>query len=120
MKITERGYDENSSKNKNIQLCIHYFHPRMIEHDVSNNITLKVGASPTILLTPFSRNNDNFKEDSELPRLVGSAKYFQTVQDYQRNNEKTDQNVFVLVPARQCQISKRLNNMDQPEMSRKN
>ena len=69
---------------------IHHFYPSVVvECDVNNNYSLKVGTSPTVLLTPFSKNNEYFREDSKIARLVGSAKDLQHVHDCQRNNEKT-------------------------------
>ena len=64
MDAINRGYENGRtgcSHARNIRLCIHYFHPRVIHHNSDGKHELKIGASPAMCLTKFSVDNDNHK-----------------------------------------------------------
>ena len=56
----------------NMRTCIHHFHPSTIVLSSDGKPTLKVGATPTMNLTKFSMENENFKENKNLSRIVGT------------------------------------------------
>ena len=58
----EGGCSEYSDTNPN-RLCIHHFHPSAIEYDKNGKCRLKTGAAPTLNMTKFSMENENFKEE---------------------------------------------------------
>ena len=75
MKAIGLGYGDAFTKysdTRNIRICINHFHPSMIVLNSNGKPSLKVGAAPTINLTKFSMENENFKENKNLSRVAGT------------------------------------------------
>ena len=71
-----RGYETGNPRHtdaKNSRVYIHDFRPSVINCDSNDKHTLELGAAPTMHLTKFSFENDNFNEEKTLDRIVGSA-----------------------------------------------
>ena len=90
MKAINLGYQDGyilPSNNYNIRLCVWHFHPSTLQWDEKSHCTLKLGASPTVYLTKFAMENDEFKEEKRFPRTVGDPKDINIVKDnFLRNN----------------------------------
>ena len=71
------------SEARNVRVCICYFHPSGILRNSKGKHELKMGTSPTMCLTKLSMENDNFEEDTTLPRILGSAEDTQHVYNYE-------------------------------------
>jgi len=100
----------------NTRLCLHHFHPSVIYVENSDKYTLKIGAAPTMYLTKLSFQNDNFKEEKHLQRIVGDPEDLQCVYEYNINhsNEKSHNklssnclNATIVTPTRESRTCKR-------------
>ena len=68
-----RGYQDQHFKeadNGNTRISICNFYSSVITMNENRKYRLKTGAAPALYLTPFSMQNDKFKEESGLSRRV--------------------------------------------------
>ena len=82
MKAISLGYGGASTEHddaRNMRICINHFHPSVIDFSSDGKTRLKVGAAPTMNLTKFSMENENFKENKNLSRIVGAKEDLQDV-----------------------------------------
>ena len=95
-----RGYEDGCVHildSKNIQVCIHHFHPSIIECNSDGKYSPKLGASPTIYLTTFAMDNEQFKEDSRYNRITGYAEDIKHVSSCEiQNNNNLHDKILVL------------------------
>ena len=102
------GRPECSHKN-NMRICICHFHPSVIFKNSDGKYQLRTGASPTMCLTKFSMENDNFKEDTSLPRIVGNTEDLQIIYNHENNNNElsNDNKSAIVTPTRESRHNKR-------------
>ena len=124
MSIINSGYPSNTkSANdiRNTRICIKHFHPSVLCLDANSKHKLKLGASPTLLLTKFSVENENFSENKNLPRIVGSNEDHQCVLNHLRKNADSNSTPKIesLTPERNNRSFKRQMEIEIEEEARK-
>ena len=65
---------EGHSDANNIRACILHFRPSVILLNLSCVHGLKTEAAPTMCLNPFSFDNENYKKDEKLSRIMALEK----------------------------------------------
>ena len=116
-----RGYENGNylgcADIKNIRICIHHFHPSVINVS-SNEYTLKIGAAPTMCLTQFSLENDICKEEKTLQRIVGSADDMERIYNYEMRSKPAEIETFpcIVTPTREDRHNKRRYEFAQTEI----
>ena len=103
-KAISLGYGEFTkySDTRNMRICINHFHPSVIDLSSDGKPRLKVGAAPTMNLTKFSMENENFKENKNLSRIVGTKEDLQDVCNDVNSNVSN-----IVTPTRQERSNKR-------------
>ena len=112
MKAISLGYGgacTRYSDAQNMRICIHHFHPSVIVLSSDGKPSLKVGAAPTMNLTKFSMENNNFKENKNLSRIVGTKENLQDVHnDVNKSFTGDNSNISnIVTPTRQDRSNKR-------------
>ena len=72
LKTSEDKLQEKNKYSYNIRLCAKHFHPSVLSIHPNKGITLQDGACPTLYLSTFSMNNEQYAENKALPRTVAS------------------------------------------------
>ena len=119
-----RGYENGNylgcADVYNIRICIHHFHPSVINFS-SNECALKIGAAPTMCLTQFSLENDIFKEEKTLQRIVGSADDMEHIYNYEMRSKPVEIETFpcIVTSTREDRHDKRRCELAQTEKAKK-
>ena len=106
------GYEnerEVHSDANNVRTHILHFHASFILCDSGSACILKNGAAPTMCLTLFLLDNENYEEDENFSRIVGSLEDTQHVYEHV-DKRKTDNNseaLSMMPPTRYSRNSKR-------------
>ena len=102
---------------KNVRLCLKHFHPSVLQYNNSkNSISLKIRASPTLYLTPFSQNNSNYKENKLLLRSVATPEIIDLIQKWDKSKSLLNTVEFLSKPLinNQLEISSYINKNSYP------
>ena len=124
MNVINSGYANNIKTIKdmrNVRICIKHFRPSVLCLDTNNKHKLKLGASPTLLLTKFSLENEKFSENKNLPAIVGSYEDHQCVLNHLHRNadENSTQKIKTVTPERSNRSFKRQIKIGAEEEARK-
>ena len=65
------------SDNARCRTCLHHLHSSVITFDSSDRHRLKIGAAPAMCSIQCTVENELHKENSNLPRIVGSPEDLQ-------------------------------------------
>ena len=99
----------------NTRICLHHFYPSVINEEENGKYVLKTGAAPTMYLTKFSMENDNYKENKNLQRIVGTPEDLQCVYDFNSKHSSNESckksssislNATIVTPTRESRTNK--------------
>ena len=112
MDTISRGYENGRpdfSDARNVRARTCPFHPSAVLRNSKGKHELKIGTSPAMCLTKFSMENDNFKEEKKLPRILGSTEETQHAHDYENKKNETlnDKTSAMVTPTRDSRNDKR-------------
>ena len=93
MLAINQGYEGNAPEppeNSDCRICIYHFHSSVINCDDNGIYSLKNGAAPTLNLSKFSMENESYKEEKSLSRIVESLEDLQYVYEYEIEKEEKE------------------------------